>query len=145
MSDLFKPELPSLSRKDVFVLCAIVVEKCGAPSPLTALSGVEIQKEWAWDLVGAYWDMRQANYQHSTRYFHAWGNYDAAQGGPGGIRAAKVISNAREDLQGLLNQHHFGSSSCELENLNTDQKAGEWGQSGNDPKHFRPARLPKEY
>nr|XP_023491151.1 serum amyloid A protein-like [Equus caballus] len=113
MSDLFKPELPSLSG--------------------------------AWDLVGAYWDMRQANYQHSTRYFHAWGNYDAAQGGPGSVWAAKVISNAREDLQGLLNQHHFGSSSCELENLNSNQKAGEWGQSGNDPKHFRPAGLPKEY
>uniref|UniRef100_A0A9L0IQ91 Serum amyloid A protein n=1 Tax=Equus asinus TaxID=9793 RepID=A0A9L0IQ91_EQUAS len=144
MSDLFKPELPSLSRKDVFVLCAIF--------PFLHFSGISPASFWlfclfpgAWDLVGACWDMRQANYQHSTRYFHAWGNYDAAQGGPGSVWVAKVISNAREDLQGLLNQHHFGSSSYELENLNSNRKAGEWGQSGKDPEHFRPAGLPKEY
>nr|XP_023499881.1 serum amyloid A protein isoform X1 [Equus caballus] len=123
----------------VLVFCSLVLGASGL------LSFLGEAARGAWDLVGAYWDMRQANYQHSTRYFHAWGNYDAAQGGPGSVWAAKVISNAREDPQGLLNQHHFGSSSCELENLNSNQKAGEWGQSGNDPKHFRPASLPKEY
>uniref|UniRef100_A0A9L0JJ81 Serum amyloid A protein n=1 Tax=Equus asinus TaxID=9793 RepID=A0A9L0JJ81_EQUAS len=95
-------------------------------------------------LVGAYWDMRQANYQHSSRYFYARGNYDAAQRGPGGV-AAQVISNAREYLQGLLHKLSFGSSSYDLEDLTSDQRAGEWGWSGNDPEHFRPADLPKEY
>uniref|UniRef100_F7ANU9 Serum amyloid A protein n=1 Tax=Equus caballus TaxID=9796 RepID=F7ANU9_HORSE len=98
-----------------------------------------------WDLVGAYWDMRHANYQHSSRYFHARGNYDAAQRGPGGIRAAKVISNAREYLQGLLHKLSFGSSSYDLEDLTSDRRAGEWGRSGNDPEHFRPAGLPNKY
>ncbi|XP_058402290.1 serum amyloid A-4 protein-like [Diceros bicornis minor] len=99
----------------------------------------------AWDLLGAYWDMREANYQHSARYFHARGNYDAAQRGPGGVWAAKVISNVREYLQGLLNQDYFGSSSYEWEDLMSNRKAEEWGRSGNDPEHFRPAGLPEKY
>ncbi|XP_014642428.1 PREDICTED: LOW QUALITY PROTEIN: serum amyloid A-4 protein-like [Ceratotherium simum simum] len=98
-----------------------------------------------WDLLGAYWDMREANYQHSARYFHAGGSYDAAQRGPGGVWAAKVISNVREYLQGLLNQDYFGSSSYGLRDLKSNQKAEEWGRSGNDPEHFRPAGLAEKY
>ena len=39
----------------------------------------------------AYSDMREANYKGADKYFHARGNYDAAQRGPGGAWAAKVI------------------------------------------------------
>lgn len=39
----------------------------------------------------AYQDMREANYKGADKYFHARGNYDAAQRGPGGAWAAKVI------------------------------------------------------
>ncbi|XP_038285449.1 serum amyloid A protein isoform X1 [Canis lupus familiaris] len=45
----------------------------------------------AWDMLRAYSDMREANYKNSDKYFHARGNYDAAQRGPGGAWAAKVI------------------------------------------------------
>ncbi|XP_058402289.1 uncharacterized protein LOC131409151 [Diceros bicornis minor] len=73
------------------------------------------------------------------------GSYDAAQRGPGGVWAAKVISNVREYLQGLLNQDYFGSSSYGLRDLKSNQKAEEWGRSGNDPEHFRPAGLAEKY
>ncbi|XP_036181486.1 serum amyloid A-2 protein-like isoform X2 [Myotis myotis] len=43
------------------------------------------------DMWRAYSDMREANYKNSDKYFHARGNYDAAQRGPGGAWAAKVI------------------------------------------------------
>ena len=39
----------------------------------------------------AYRDMKEANYKGADKYFHARGNYDAAQRGPGGAWAAKVI------------------------------------------------------
>lgn len=39
----------------------------------------------------AYFDMREANYKESDKYFHARGNYDAAQRGAGGRWAAEVI------------------------------------------------------
>ena len=45
----------------------------------------------AWDMWRAYSDMREANYKNSDKYFHARGNYDAAQRGPGGAWAAEVI------------------------------------------------------
>lgn len=43
------------------------------------------------DMLRAYNDMRDANWQYSDKYFHARGNYDAARRGPGGRWAAKVI------------------------------------------------------
>nr|XP_009933629.1 PREDICTED: serum amyloid A protein-like [Opisthocomus hoazin] len=45
----------------------------------------------AWDMYRAYRDMREANYKGADKYFHARGNYDAAQRGPGGAWAARVI------------------------------------------------------
>ncbi|XP_073072400.1 serum amyloid A-4 protein-like [Manis javanica] len=99
----------------------------------------------AWDLSRAYWDQQVANHQHSDQYFYARGNYDASKRGPGGIWAAKVISLARDSLQGLFNRYYFGSSSRGLEDLQAKRKAEEWGRSGRDPNHFRPSDLPKEY
>lgn len=49
------------------------------------------------DMWRAYSDMREANYKGADKYFHARGNYDAAQRGPGGAWAAEVIR-----YQGLL-------------------------------------------
>lgn len=43
------------------------------------------------DMWRAYTDMREANWKNSDKYFHARGNYDAAQRGPGRAWAAKVI------------------------------------------------------
>nr|XP_039326785.1 serum amyloid A-1 protein-like isoform X1 [Saimiri boliviensis boliviensis] len=54
------------------------------------------------DMWRAYSDMREANYIGADKYFHARGNYDAAQRGPGGAWAAKVISDAREGIQELF-------------------------------------------
>jgi hypothetical protein len=35
--------------------------------------------------------MKESNWKYSDKYFHARGNYDAAQHGTGGRHAAKVI------------------------------------------------------
>ena len=43
------------------------------------------------DMWRAYKDMREANWKGADKYFHARGNYDAAQRGPGGKWAAGVI------------------------------------------------------
>ncbi|XP_063350571.1 serum amyloid A isoform X2 [Pelmatolapia mariae] len=43
------------------------------------------------DMLQAYRDMREANWKNSDKYFHARGNYDAAQRGAGGKWAAEVI------------------------------------------------------
>lgn len=44
-------------------------------------------------MFSAYKDMREANWKEpgTDKYFHARGNYDAAQRGPGGKWAAEVI------------------------------------------------------
>lgn len=42
-------------------------------------------------MLRAYRDMREANWKNSDKYFHARGNYDAAQRGAGGEWAAEVI------------------------------------------------------
>ncbi|NXS95372.1 SAA protein, partial [Jacana jacana] len=91
----------------------------------------------AWDMYRAYRDMREANYIGADKYFHARGNYDAAQRGPGGAWAAKVISDARERWQ--------SNSGRGAEDSRADQEANEWGRSGKDPNHYRPAGLPKQY
>ncbi|XP_062052391.1 serum amyloid A-1 protein-like [Lepus europaeus] len=91
----------------------------------------------AWDMWRAYSDMREANYKNSDKYFHARGNYDAAQRGPGGVWAARVISDARENLQSFMGRG--------AEDTEADQAANRWGRSGKDPNHFRPKGLPDKY
>ncbi|OBS59507.1 hypothetical protein A6R68_09370 [Neotoma lepida] len=91
----------------------------------------------AWDMWRAYSDMKEANWKNSDKYFHARGNYDAAQRGPGGVWAAEVISDAREGIQSLFGRGHEDSMA--------DQEANRWGRSGKDPNHYRPAGLPDKY
>ncbi|XP_074086371.1 serum amyloid A protein-like [Macrotis lagotis] len=92
----------------------------------------------AGDMARAYSDMREANFKNSDKYFHARGNYDAAQRGPGGVWAAEKISNAREFLQG-------GSSGKGVEDSKADQFANKWGRDGKDPNYFRPRGLNPKY
>nr|AAB27301.1 serum amyloid A, SAA [mink, Peptide, 114 aa] [Mustela sp.] len=100
----------------------------------------------AWDMYRAYSDMREANkYKNSDKYFHARGNYDAAQRGPGGAWAAKVISDARERSQRITDLIKYGDSGHGVEDSKADQAANEWGRSGKDPNHFRPPGLPDKY
>ncbi|XP_059958793.1 serum amyloid A-2 protein-like isoform X2 [Mesoplodon densirostris] len=94
------------------------------------------------DMWRAYSDMREANYKNSDKYFHARGNYDAAQRGPGGVWAAEVI---RENIQRVTDLFKPGDSGHGLEDSRADQEANEWGRSGKDPNHFRPAGLPDKY
>ncbi|XP_040844376.1 serum amyloid A-1 protein-like isoform X2 [Ochotona curzoniae] len=56
----------------------------------------------SWDMWRAYSDMKEANFINSDKYFHARGNYDAAQRGPGGVWAAEVIR-----YQGGKDPNHF--------------------------------------
>uniref|UniRef100_A0AC11EE71 Uncharacterized protein n=1 Tax=Ovis aries TaxID=9940 RepID=A0AC11EE71_SHEEP len=98
------------------------------------------------DMWRAYRDMKEANYKGADKYFHARGNYDAAQRGPGGVWAAKVISNARETIQGITDPLLKGMTRDEVrKDSKADQFANEWGRSGKDPNHFRPAGLPNKY
>ncbi|XP_073460210.1 serum amyloid A-5 protein-like [Aquarana catesbeiana] len=90
------------------------------------------------DMARAYMDMREANYKNADKYFHARGNYDAAQRGPGGSWAAKVISNGREAVQ-------TRGSGRGAEDSRLDQEANHWGRNGGDPNRYRPAGLPNKY
>nr|XP_042132830.1 serum amyloid A-1 protein-like [Peromyscus maniculatus bairdii]XP_042132837.1 serum amyloid A-1 protein-like [Peromyscus maniculatus bairdii] len=89
------------------------------------------------DMWRAYSDMKEANWKNSDKYFHARGNYDAAQRGPGGAWAAKVISDAREDIRRFIGRG--------TEQSRANQFANEWGRSGLNPNYFRPLGLPSKY
>uniref|UniRef100_A0A8C2LYW7 Serum amyloid A protein n=1 Tax=Cricetulus griseus TaxID=10029 RepID=A0A8C2LYW7_CRIGR len=91
----------------------------------------------AGDMWRAYSDMKEANWKNSDKYFHARGNYDAAQRGPGGVWAAEILSDARENIQMFMGRGHEDSLA--------DQEANRWGRSGNDPNHYRPKGLPDKY
>ncbi|XP_056115108.1 serum amyloid A-5 protein-like [Rhinichthys klamathensis goyatoka] len=92
----------------------------------------------SWDMGKAYWHMRQANYKNSDKYFHARGNYDAANRGAGGRWAAEVISDRRETP--LMGYGNSGKSDSEA-----DQEANRWGRNGGDPNRYRPEGLPTKY
>ncbi|XP_073203439.1 serum amyloid A-5 protein-like isoform X2 [Lepidochelys kempii] len=113
----------------------ISTQKNEMPSAITA-PGWDIS--CAEDMRGAYSNMREANYKNSDKYFHARGNYDAGQRGPGGKWAAEVISDAREGWQG-------GISGRGAEDTRQDQEANAWGRSGGDPNRYRPEGLPSKY
>ncbi|XP_070758706.1 serum amyloid A isoform X3 [Enoplosus armatus] len=85
----------------------------------------------------AYSDMKDANWKNSDKYFHARGNYDAAQRGPGGQWIAEVISDTRE----WLDIKRGGSPADSA----ADQIANNWGREGGDPNVFRPEGLPDEF
>ncbi|CAF99678.1 unnamed protein product [Tetraodon nigroviridis] len=89
------------------------------------------------DMYRAYRDMRKANWKNSDKYFHARGNYDAAQRGPGGRWAAKVISDAREWAQQKTGRGASDSAA--------DQAANRWGRNGGNPNVYRPRGLPRRY
>ncbi|XP_044116855.1 serum amyloid A-2 protein isoform X2 [Neovison vison] len=72
------------------IFCSLVL---GVSSQWYSFIGEAAQG--AWDMYRAYSDMREANYKNSDKYFHARGNYDAAQRGPGGAWAAKVIRDTQ--------------------------------------------------
>ncbi|XP_067605797.1 serum amyloid A-2 protein [Pseudorca crassidens] len=101
--------------------------------------------EGAKDMWRAYSDMKEANYKNSDKYFHARGNYDAAQRGPGGVWAAEVISDARENSQRITDLFKHGDSGHGREDSEADQFANRWGRSGKDPNYFRPPGLPDKY
>ncbi|KAM5318776.1 serum amyloid A protein-like [Glossophaga mutica] len=101
--------------------------------------------EGAKDMWRAYSDMREANFIGADKYFHARGNYEAAQRGPGGEWAARVLSDAREQSQRVTDFFKYGDSGHGAEDSRQDQEANEWGRSGKDPNHFRPFGLPDKY
>ncbi|XP_066221013.1 serum amyloid A-2 protein-like [Saccopteryx leptura] len=98
------------------------------------------------DMWRAYSDMREANFKNSDKYFHARGNFEAAQRGPGGIWAAEVISDFREDIYGrALDLLKHGDSGHGLEDSMADQEANRWGRMGGNPNRYRPPGLPSKY
>ncbi|XP_076065768.1 serum amyloid A-5 protein-like [Oratosquilla oratoria] len=130
----------------VFVLlgcCSILLVECNAQSPITArgvktvVGFVKGAAQGTADMARAYVDMRRANYKGGDKYFHARGNHDAAQRGPGGKWAAKVISDARESVQSAFGSHASDTAA--------DQEANIWGRNGGDPNRYRPRGLPEEY
>lgn len=89
------------------------------------------------DMWRAYSDMREANTIGADKYFHARGNYEAAQRGTGGRHAAELISNAREWVQ--------GGSGRGAADTAADQEANRWGRNGGDPNRYRPNGLDERY
>ncbi|XP_071402604.1 serum amyloid A-5 protein-like [Centroberyx affinis] len=89
------------------------------------------------DMVSAYSDMRKANWKKSDLYFHARGNYDAAQRGPGGRWAARKISDGRENFNKMRGR--------DAKDLAADRRANEWGRNGGNPNRYRPKGLPRRY
>ncbi|XP_014890824.1 serum amyloid A [Poecilia latipinna] len=89
------------------------------------------------DMWRAYHDMKESNWKNGDKYFHARGNYEAAQRGPGGVWVAEVISDLRELVQGMSGQGP--------EDEAADQAANHWGRSGGDPNRYRPKGLPEKY
>ncbi|XP_035216573.1 serum amyloid A protein-like [Stegodyphus dumicola] len=100
------------------------------------------QTRQAWqgagDMFDAYMEMREANTIGADKYFHAKGNYNAAQRGPGGKWAAEVISDVREMLP-------FQSSGNRAADSILDKEANEWGRNGGDPNKYRPNYLNPKY
>ena len=54
-------------------------------------------------------------------------------------------SDAREQSQRVTDLFKYGDSGHGVEDSRQDQEANEWGRSGKDPNHFRPAGLPDKY
>ncbi|XP_073319833.1 amyloid protein A-like [Pagrus major] len=89
------------------------------------------------DMWRAFTDMKKANWKNSDKYFHARGNYDAAQRGPGGRWAAEVISNGRAAYNWIKGR--------DREDIGKDLEANQWGRNGGNPNRYRPRRLPSKY
>ncbi|CAL4112357.1 unnamed protein product [Meganyctiphanes norvegica] len=89
-------------------------------------------------MYNAYSDMRDANWRNSDKYFHARGNHNAAQHGPGGRWASEKISNAREWVDRNIKGDSMASSLA-------DQAANIHGRNGGNPNKFRPNGLPSHY
>nr|APD25542.1 serum amyloid A [Plecoglossus altivelis] len=99
--------------------------------PREALDGTK-------DMWRAYKELKEANWKNSDKYFHARGNQQAAQRGPGGRFAATIISNARE----LMWKQSSGDNRLDSE---ADQEANRWGRNGGDLSRYRPKGLPDKY
>jgi serum amyloid A protein len=102
----------------------------------------------AYDFGRNYYDMRNANYKLSDKYFHAKANFQATHRGPGGQYFAEHFSNLRE----IWDQNIKGDPRLASE---LDQKANSYGRTQakyfapNDYREalkiYRPALLPIKY
>uniref|UniRef100_A0A3B5RD17 Serum amyloid A n=1 Tax=Xiphophorus maculatus TaxID=8083 RepID=A0A3B5RD17_XIPMA len=72
------------------------------------------------------------------QYFHARGNCDAAQRGPGGCRGHQVRKSLQRDDE-------WTGQGQGPEDEAADQAANRWGRSGGDPNRYRPNGLPEKY
>lgn len=100
-------------------------------------------------MVDAYKDMREVNSRKDLppdktgvdKFFHARANFEAAEHGPGGKFAAKVISDSRE----LVNMAQGMFSKEARKDSAADQEANKHGRNGGDPNVYKPKWLPAEY
>ncbi|XP_033642456.1 serum amyloid A-5 protein-like [Asterias rubens] len=136
-------------RLAVSVIALLMVGVLAAPSDAGWWDSVKETLQGGWDFgktavqgAGDMWrsysDMREANTIGADKYFHARGNYDASQRGPGGRWAAEVISDAREGWQSKV-------SGRGDEDTRADQEANAWGRNGGDPNRYRPKGLDEKY
>lgn len=102
----------------------------------------------AYDFGKNYYDMRNANFKNSDKYFHAKANFQATHRGPGGEFFSVHFSNLREIWD--QNIKGYPRSDSEL-----DQKANIYGRTQTNffapcdfrdaLKIYRPALLPIKY
>jgi RHS repeat-associated protein len=101
----------------------------------------------ATDMVRNYYDMRDANWRDSDKYFHCKANCEAARRGRGGRMAACMLSDGREWFDQVVKGDSAADSA-------EDQIANRFGRDGaqqcclpctNVCEVFRPLKLPPKY
>ncbi|XP_057604625.1 serum amyloid A-2 protein-like isoform X3 [Hippopotamus amphibius kiboko] len=97
------------------------------------------------DLGRVTTDLLDAVNKHADKILLGQLVYNIARRGRRSTQAATVISDAREDAQRVTDLFKPGSSGHGREDSRADQAADEWGRSGKDPNHYRPAGLPSKY
>ncbi|NDP22542.1 MAG: hypothetical protein GZ091_15880 [Paludibacter sp.] len=118
--------------------------------------GIEFVKDFSGgvkDFVETYYEMKDANWQNSDKYFHSKANFKASLRGPGGKYAAEKMSNLRE----ITDQRIKGDSRASSV---ADQKANNYGRLqaqklsyfryytfsyGDVLTQYRPISLPSKY
>ena len=102
----------------------------------------------AYDFSTNYYDMRDANWKNSDKYFHAKANFQATHRGPGGQFFAVHFSNLREIWdQNIKKYPRFDSELDQKANLFGRTQANFFSQSNykNALKIYRPFNLPTKY
>ncbi|XP_055278479.1 serum amyloid A-2 protein-like [Moschus berezovskii] len=111
---------------------------------------MEFSRQEYWSGLPFLTDMREASYKDSEKYFQAQGTMMLPKGtrehpGCHSDQAPATLpmqGDARENAQRVTDLSKYGDGGYRWEDSRADRFVNEWGQSGEDPDHCRPAGLP---